>query len=144
MKNKILTFMVLYLISLSNVSFAQRNRYDLPANDYLSKAKFVGKNFALLPYDSRVIPVSARLIKWSEYLGSKDNTKNISPNRMVWEVLRTYCRLASNGEIRYYFDAVDAVTKEKLVRKRTQQTSNISLVSPWAAKDVKCSFPGRE
>jgi hypothetical protein len=110
----------------------------------LYQNKFIDKSLALAPINYRVIAVSARLVKWSEYLGPKDNTKRIAPNRMVWEVLRTYCRPATNGEIRYYFDAIDAVTREKLVRKRTQQTSNISTVSPWAAKDVKCSFPGPE
>jgi hypothetical protein len=144
MKSKLLIFMLFSFVSFNSASFAQQFRYDLPANDYLFKEKFVDKSFVLIPRDYRVILVSARLVKWSEYLGPKDNTKKIAPNRMVWEVLRTYCRLASNGEIRYYFDAVDAVTKERLVKKRTQQTNNISLVSPWAAKDVKCSFPGRE
>jgi hypothetical protein len=42
---------LLCLASFSNASWAQQLKYDLPANDYLPKEKFVDKFFALLPYD---------------------------------------------------------------------------------------------
>jgi hypothetical protein len=143
-KNKFLILTLLCLTIFSGSSSAQSFKYDLPGNDYLPREKFIKQNYGFLPTDYRSVLVSLRLVRWSEYLGPRDNTKKIAPNRLVWEVIRTYCRPASNGKIRYYFAAVDAVTEERLVKKRTQLTSDISLVSPWAAKDVNCKFPGPE
>lgn len=144
MKSKFLISTLFCLAIFSRSSFAQPFKYDLPGNDYLPKEKFINESYYFLPVDYRSILVSLRLVKWSEYLGPRDNTKKIAPNRLVWEVLRTYCRPASNGKVRYYFAAVDVVTKERLVKKRTQFTSDISLVSPWAAKNNNCKFPGTE
>jgi hypothetical protein len=138
-----LATLIVFLASSAS-SFALKPHYDLPGNDYLPKEKFITKFSASLPVDYRVIPVSIRLVKWSEYLGMKDSQRNIAPNRMIWEVLKTYCRPSSNGETRYYFDAVDAVTSERLVKRHVQQTRDISSVSRWAAKNVHCKFPGSE
>jgi hypothetical protein len=143
-KNKFLILTLFCLAIFSSSSFARPFKYDLPGNNYLPREKFSNESYYFLPVDYRSILVSFRLVKWSEYLGPRDNTKKIAPNRLVWEVLRTYCRPASNGKVRYYFAAVDAATKERLVKKRTQFTSDISLVSPWAAKDIGCKFPGPE
>jgi hypothetical protein len=144
MKSKSLILTLFCLTVFGSSSFAQPFKYDLPGNDSFPKEKFIKKYYGFLPTDYRSVLVSLRLVRWSEYLGPRDNIKKISPNRMVWEVLRTYCRPASNGKIRYYFVAVDAATEERLVKKRTQFTEDISSISPWAAKDVKCKFPGPE
>jgi hypothetical protein len=142
--NKFLILTLFCLAIFSRSSSAQSFKYDLPGNDYLPREKFIKQNYGFLPTDYRSILVSLRLVKWSEYLGPRDNIKKIAPNRLVWEVIRIYCRRATTGKIRYYFAAVDAVTEERLVKKRTQFTSDISLVSRWAAKDNRCKFPGRE
>jgi hypothetical protein len=129
MSNRLFSI-TLIIFSLSNPVFAQNIKYDLPGNKDLPKSRFVLKGLG--SYDPTRITVSSRLIPWSEYLGPKQTTRSISPDRMVYEVLVAYCHLTPKGDRPYYFKAIDAQTKVTLTERKIEYTKNLMSISPMA------------
>ena len=122
----LLSILILLSLSSSSLSFAQEPKYDLPGNRQLTEDNFPW----LIPSccDPRVLTVSKRLIPWSNYAGVKDTEKSISPDRMVWETLTVYCRRTPLGEIKYYYSATDAETRQSLTKVRFQYTRDTGIV----------------
>jgi hypothetical protein len=58
-------------------------------------------------------------MSWSDYPGPKDlqePRKTISPQHMVWDVVRISCRQDAKPDRPYYIVAFDAATKRPLTR----------------------------
>jgi hypothetical protein len=135
--NMVVRIFSLFLIifSSSNLTVAQEPKYDLPGNKYLSITRFIsGSQASFNGFKSDSINVSNRLVPWSEYLGSKQENRTVSPDRMVYEILVAYCYLTPKGERKYYFRAVDAQTGKTLGRKKIGYTKSLISISPIAKK----------
>jgi hypothetical protein len=119
---------------LSYSVIAQEAKYDFPGNKNLPRNRFIPASVAWPGADHSVIGVSARMVPWSEYLGSKQETRSVSPDRMVYELLTVYCGVTPKGERKYYFQAVDAQTRKHLGKRKFGYTKSLISVSPISKK----------
>ncbi len=134
MVTRILPLFIIFFSPL-NIKIAQELKYNFPGNKHFSSAKFIpGSQASFNGFNPDSINVSNRLVPWSEYLGSKQETRTISPDRMVYEILVAYCYLTPKGERKYYFRAVDAQTGKTLGRKKIGYTKSLISISPIAKK----------
>jgi hypothetical protein len=115
------------LIAASTVR-AESVVYDLQSNNHLQSKVFITAFQASWLPNSELLTISNRKILWSNYLGVKNNSLKISPDRVVWEVVRKYCRPSIDGETQYFFEAIDAETGKRLTTKNIQRTDNITSV----------------
>jgi hypothetical protein len=107
---------------------AESGIYDLQSNNHLQNKSFITAFQASWLPNSELLTISNRRVLWSNYLGLKNNSLKISPDRVVWEVVRKYCRLSIDGETQYFFEAIDAETGKRLTTRNIQKTDNITAV----------------
>jgi hypothetical protein len=122
------------IVSTGNVSGLPIQKYDYPGNRNLPKSK-VYPALGITTAHSTIYRVqSIRLIPWSEYTGSKDTEKTISPDRMVWEVLRADCRVRKVPDYIYFFMANDAQTGKPLTKRHFQYTTDLKTLPQIQAR----------
>jgi hypothetical protein len=115
-------------------------KYDYPGNRNLPKSQVYPALGITTDHHHYYRVQSIRLILWSEYAGSKDTEKTISPNRMVWEVLRADCRVRKTPDYIYFFMANDAQTGKPLTKRHFQYTTDLKTLPQIQARGPGWKF----
>jgi hypothetical protein len=130
-----LFFAAILVICAGNISSLPIQKYDLPGNRNVPRSKFYPPELiTAAPHDHYYVAQSIRLIPWSDYVGSKDTEKTISPDRMVWEVLRVGCRDRKTPDYIYFFMANDAQTGKPLTKRQFQYTTDLKTLPQIQAR----------
>ena len=129
------SFVAAIIIACAGNTSLPIQRYDFPGNRNVSKSKFYAAEIiTTAPHDHRYIAQSIRLIPWSDYAGAKDTEKTISPDRMVWEVLRVDCRVRATPDYVYFFMANDAQTGKELTKREFQYITDLKTLPQIQAR----------
>jgi hypothetical protein len=131
---------VILFICTGNISSLPIQKYDYPGNRNLPKSKVYPAIGITTAHHHYYLVQSIRLIPWSDYAGSKDTEKTISPDRMVWEVLRADCRVRKTPDYIYFFMAHDAQTGKPLTKRQFQYTPDLKTLPQIQARGPDWKF----